>query len=277
MRKKILLLPLLALACACTGYQTGKQTDGEVLPADSATGVVLDSISLHLRKHLVEGQDAPSYDIALNVLAAKGDDDASRLFNEELCRTFFGAEGITVDSAMHFLADSLSASYTADLNDLYDRNTEDTFTFQYTYDQKGTVDEDSYPGLAAYTMTLSTYLGGAHGSYSISCLNLNLSTGRAIRCADFFQKDRLVNVKQLVEKSFMDKNGCNSLDELVEKTSIGSLGEIYVNENFLLLADSVEFVYNPYDVAPWACGLITTRVAYSDLAPCINKDILPQK
>ena len=47
--------------------------------------------------------------------------------------------------------------------------------------------------------------------------------------------------------------------------------------NFLLLRDSVEFIYNPYEVASWANGLITTRVAYSDLAPCIHQDVLPKQ
>ena len=109
-------------------------------------------------------------------------------------------------------------------------------------------------------------------------LNLNKKTGHAILRDDFFQKDKLSDVKHLVEKSLMEHNGCTTMSQLVERTGICSLGEVYVSDNnFLLLQDSVEFIYNPYEVASWANGLITTRVAYSELAPCTKQDILPKK
>lgn len=272
------MLPLLALACACTGNQTGNRTGEDSLAVDSVRGIRLDSVKCHLHKNLIEGKEAPSYDIAYVLLEAQGNDDASRLFNEELARAFFGKEGIPVDSAMRMDADSLASSYTADLKEFYDPACEDDFAFQYTCEQQASVAEDSYPGVAAYSVDMFSYTGGAHGNSIVTCLNLNLTTGRAIRYADFFVKGKERETKGIVEKSFMVKNGCASMGQLVEKTSIGSLGDIYVRDgNFLLLRDSVEFVYNPYEVAPYACGTITTRVAYSDLAPCINKDVLPHE
>ncbi len=272
------MLPLLALACACTGNQTGNRTGEDSLAVDSARGIVLDSLTYHVHKNLIEGKEAPSYDITYALLAAQGNDEASCLFNEELARAFYGKEGIPVDSAMHLQADSLASSYTADLKEIYDASCEDTFTFQYTCEQNATVDQDSYPGLAAYSVDQFDYLGGAHGNRIVTCLNLSLTTGRAIRYADFFVKGKESEIKSIIEKNFMLKNGCASMGQLVEKTSIGSLGDIYVRDgNFLLLRDSVEFVYNPYEVAPYACGLITIRVAYSDLAPCIHKEVLPHK
>ena len=127
-------------------------------------------------------------------------------------------------------------------------------------------------------MALSSYLGGAHGSYEEYCVNVNNLTGRAIHYSDFFRDESLPQVKKLIQESLMQKNGCTSMDQLVEKTSICALGEVYVRDNnFLLLADSVEFLYNPYEIAPWACGLVTARVAYSDLTSCIVPDVLPQK
>ncbi len=245
---------------------------------DSVKEVVLDSVKCHLHKNLIPGQDAPSYDIIYSLLAAKGDDEASRLFNEELARGFFGHEGISVDSAMHYQADSLATSYAADLKEVYDQSNDDTFAFMYTYEQTADVREDSHPGIAAYTMEVTTYLGGAHGSHDYYCLNLNRHTGRAIRRADFFQESKLAEVKHLVEQSLVKRNGCANMDQLVARTGICSLGEVYVHDdNFLLLADSVEFIYNPYEVASWANGTIVTRVAYSELAPCINKDVLPKE
>ena len=278
MKKKILLLPLLALVCACTGNQTSNQTGEDSTTVDSVKEVTLDTISLHLHKNLIEGKDAPSYDIVYKLLAAKGDDDLSRLFNEELSRGLFDKAGMQVDSAMRFQADSIAASYTADLKEFYQPDNEYDFAFKYTYEVNADVKDDSYPGIAAYTTELFTYTGGAHGGYLLTGLNLNRRTGHAILRDDFFQKDKLPDVKHLVEKSLMEHNGCSTMSQLVERTGICSLGEVYVsNNNFLLLQDSVEFIFNPYELASWANGLITTRVAYSDLAPCIKQDVLPKK
>lgn len=272
------MLPLVALACACTGNRTDSQSDADSLGVDSAQGIMLDSLTCHLHKNLIEGQDVPSYDITLALLAAQGDDEASRTFNEQLCLALYGKQGITLDSAVHFLADSLATSYAADIKEMYDPSAEDAFSFQYVYEVKANVDSASYPGVAAYSTDLYAYLGGAHGNLEVTCANLSLLTGRIIHAADFFQADKQSEVKQLVEQSLVKQYGCTSMDQLVEKTAIGSLGEVSVRDgNFLLLRDSVEFVYNPYEIAPWACGLITTRVAYSDLAPYTHQDVLPKK
>lgn len=268
----------MALACACTGNRTDSQSDADSLGVGSGQTIVLDSITCHRHKNLIEGQDAPSYDITLALLAAQGDDEASRTFNEQLCLALYDKQSITLDSAMHFLADSLATSYAADLKEMFEPGADDAFTFQYTYEVKASVDSASHPGVAAYTTDLYAYLGGAHGSREVTCANLSLLTGKTIHAADFFQEDKQAEVKQLVEQSLTKQYGCANMDQLAEKTSIGALGEVSVRDNnFLLLRDSVEFVYNPYEIAPWACGLITTRVAYSALAPYTHQDILSRK
>lgn len=241
-------------------------------------GVILDTLTYHLHKNVIEGKDVPNYDILCRLISAKGDDDASRQFNSQLCGTFFGKEGMPLDSAVHIFADSLAQAYEVELKQFYDPTCEDSFVFQYTYDMQASVEDDSRAGISAYSVIVTSYMGGAHGSHDVYCLNLNNHTGRAIRCADFFRQESISQVKGLIEKSLMDRNGCTSMEQLMEKTSICSLGEVYVRDNnFLLLSDSVEFLYNPYEIAPWACGLISARVSYSDLSSCIIPDVLPQK
>lgn len=272
------MLPLLALACACTGNQTGSQSQVDTVQVDSTPGLMLDTVRYQLSKKLIEGKEAPSYTITYTLLAAKGSDQVSCLFNEELARELFGKDGIQVDSAMHLQADSLASACTSDLNQFYDPAYEDSFTFKYQFETRADVHADSYPGVAAYSTDEFSYTGGAHGNREVRAVNLNKLTGRAIRRADFFQDGKLAEVKGLVEQSLMKSNGCTTMSQLVERTGICSLGQVYVGEhNFLLLRDSVEFIYNPYEVASWANGLITTRVAYSDLAPCIRQDVLPKQ
>ena len=272
------MMALMILFVSCTGNQTSNTSSSDSLTIEAQQGVVLDTITHHLHKEIVEGRETPSYDILFRVLAAKGDDEASRQFNSTLTKAFWGRDDIPLDSVIHTQADSLSRAFESELKEFYDFTGGDNFSSQYTYEIQSSVAEDSYPGLSAYRIVLSSYLGGAHGSYEEYCVNVNNLTGRAIHYSDFFRDESLPQVKKLIQESLMKKNGCTSMDQLVEKTSICALGEVYVRDNnFLLLADSVEFLYNPYEIAPWACGLVTARVAYSDLNSCIVPDALPQK
>ena len=50
--------------------------------------------------------------------------------------------------------------------------------------------------------------------------------------------------------------------DLQEETGIGALGELYLTNNFLLKNDSIEFLFNQYEIAPYAAGLIGVTVKW---------------
>jgi hypothetical protein len=45
-----------------------------------------------------------------------------------------------------------------------------------------------------------------------------------------------------------------------------------VPDNFLLLKDEVRFVYNRYDIAPYALGAIELALPYDKIKDCLNLD-----
>ena len=50
------------------------------------------------------------------------------------------------------------------------------------------------------------------------------------------------------------------LADLQEKTGITMLGDLYLTNNFLLKKDSIEFLFNQYEIAPYSAGLIDVTV-----------------
>ena len=50
------------------------------------------------------------------------------------------------------------------------------------------------------------------------------------------------------------------LADLQEKTGITMLGDLYLTDNFLFKGDSILFLFNQYEIAPYAAGLISVTV-----------------
>ena len=64
-----------------------------------------------------------------------------------------------------------------------------------------------------------------------------------------------------------------SLEEL-EDQGFGPIDEIKPTENFVIYADSMEFLYNIYEIAPYAYGAISVVIPYETLRPLLNTDYL---
>ena len=60
-------------------------------------------------------------------------------------------------------------------------------------------------------------------------------------------------------------NNCSTREELMEKTGILGLGELYLTENFQLRKDSITFCFGQYDIAPYASGITYISLSYDSL------------
>ena len=63
-----------------------------------------------------------------------------------------------------------------------------------------------------------------------------------------------------MEKQLCDDWEAEDMEELREQTGITMLGDLYLTNNFLLKNDSIEFLFNQYEIAPYAAGLISVTI-----------------
>ena len=73
-------------------------------------------------------------------------------------------------------------------------------------------------------------------------------------------------LEKLIEEmaTRLDNNKIQSLEDLQNEGILNSTN-IYVPDNFLLEKDEASFLYNKYDIAPYAVGTIVLSLPYTEI------------
>mgnify|MGYP003306620872 CR=1 FL=1 len=58
--------------------------------------------------------------------------------------------------------------------------------------------------------------------------------------------------------------------EDLQKLGILQLTNIYIPDNFLMFKEAVHFLFNRYDIAPYAAGEIVLEVPYEEIGPYLK-------
>ncbi|ETN94547.1 hypothetical protein P278_24900 [Zhouia amylolytica AD3] len=107
------------------------------------------------------------------------------------------------------------------------------------------------------------YTGGAHGYGAVSYMNIDAKTGALLETKDLFTDFSAFKV--LVEKKF------RQIHNIPEKESINSTGFMFDNDVFELPQNigynekGIVLIYNPYDIAAYAEGMIKIEIPFDDL------------
>lgn len=90
---------------------------------------------------------------------------------------------------------------------------------------------------------INEYGGGAHGNYAINYYQVNKATGKPVKLTELYTPEEINRMSTIMSVSI--------------DPSISLLTEtIRPNENFILTKDSITFIYNPYEIAPYSEGVI---------------------
>ncbi len=269
MRKTISVCFLATAVCACIGGGGTAQHGSE---GQDSIRVEWDSVTFHeIHRPMGDGDDKPSCAIDVCVETAVGHTKADSCISRTIAAAVLGDSLRLTPAAVHHFADSVKNGYTEEMSTLYDPDDEYTFRYQYVFDVKGARMPNSKDGVTAYKASVRVYQGGAHDGYAEVCVNMDARTGRELLSSDVFGEDKTARVKELIERQLMDDNGAETMEQLRDSTGITMLGEVYVSDfNFLLLKDGVHFIFNPYDIAPWATGLVEVKLTYRQLEGCLK-------
>lgn len=106
------------------------------------------------------------------------------------------------------------------------------------------------------------YTGGAHGNIQVFSRNYARSNGRTIGLNDLFgnPKKALDLMSELSRKKLLDQK----LPQNMVKA--GTTPEADNFSAFLLEKDGLILYFNPYQVGPWAAGIITVKLSLKELA-----------
>lgn len=255
MRKRhFLLLPLCALLCACPCKNNGQDVEEE--QAELSWGVV----TLNVREPIAP-DDTLCYEIDLMLDTLSGDsplaENLSTVLRDSVLRK---PRCATLKEAMAAFADSTKADWKVEIAEMYDTETDFNDGLQFSYEMGGFPLEIGREDILTYQVTQDYYLGGPHGLYVINYYNFDRKSGKLIGIRDIVPADKEKEVlKQMEEQLCRDWNA-KDVDDLREQTGILMMSELFLTNNFLLKKDSIEFLFNQYEIAPYAAGLISVTI-----------------
>ena len=252
--RHFLLLSLTTLLCACPckkGNEDVVNEPPELLWETSVLSFV--------------GQIAPDdslcYQIELTLDTLAGDSLLARNLAAVLRDSVLQKPRCTtVEEAMKAFVDSTTADWKAEIAERYDPESDFNHMLQFSYSVEGFSLETNREDILSYQVTKDYYLGGPHGIYEIRYYNFDKKSGKLIDIRDIVPADKEKEVLKQMEEQLLKDWDVKDVAELREKTGILMLGDLYLTNNFLLKKDSIEFLYNQYEIAPYSSGLISVTI-----------------
>jgi len=250
------LATLAILSCQPTG---GKGNDGQ--KGDNGEEVLFLTDSVHVSKN-IDSIMSIDYDFQFlkpgNTVA-----DSINAGINRLCIS--GSHDADVCTAISMAIDKEVNEMKAEVVEFYEPDDETFGEIQFYINRKGRFDADAADTVMVYQSSIDQYTGGAHGSYIPYTLNFSKRTGLVIGIGDVLDATQEQAILDIMLAKLLKDNNCSTREELMEKTGILGLGELYLTENFQLGKDSITFCFGQYDIAPYASGITYISLSYDSL------------
>ena len=244
-RIALLLIPLLLLA-ACDTFQTKTYQDDLVMPlAEGAADSLFYTISL---EYVTGGMLIPPME----------------RMNQTIVQQAFDLEDASGS------LEEMAATYRENLIDEYitENGSAPRQGLVLTWEDKisGSFTQ-KYKKWRNYLLSYFSFRGGAHGIQTVSQLVFNQEDGTLLTESDLFApgyEEPVAALMQAAVKAEMEADA-PELTELVE------MEFVVPNGNFSVGEAGVQWIFQPYEVGPYALGIVTALVSWNDLKPYLNK------
>lgn len=210
-----------------------------------------------------QGQDHPSCVFDLNVLKAHGTDTVfADAFNLDISYYMFGKRTTDVRDAMIGFIDSIITDFKRDNKEQIEYAKEEGYEPR-DIDYEFVLDTEVHYGnnrdIIGHFIKFYQYTGGAHGGTFITCRNLRLEDGSLVTLENYFKPGYEKVLIPILDQKLLEYAECSSRDELDEHGYFSN-EPMFVSENFEIRQDTIDFIYNQYDIAPYAQGITTLSV-----------------
>jgi len=250
--KKLFIASMVLLACACTDKKGGETEQADPLSWGSA--------ELCIENPVAPGEKE-CYQIKVKVDTLVGESELATSLAAVIRDSILWTQGSTIQEMVKHLADSIEAEWKTELAERYEPDSEYKDMYQYYYSLEANQIENDCDDVLSYSELIDTYLGGAHGSHYVQYFNFDRATGKLFSIQDVVPADKETLVLEAMQDRLCEDWEAKDLADLQEKTGITMLGDLYLTNNFLLQGDSITFLFNQYEIAPYAAGLISVTVS----------------
>ena len=237
--KKLLPLALgLVLLQACGGVQTARYEDDLALPRSE------------------ESADSLLFSVDLEYAVKGVPPEALEQMNGTILTQAFDLEDVpgTVEETAVRYRENLIDEY---LNEAGGFTWEDHITGAFS---------QKYKTWQNYFLTYYSYQGGAHGIQTASQIVFDTKTGAVLTEEDFFAEGYEEPVSELLRKTVQASLSAEA-PELVELIQLEAVAP---NGNFSVDRDGMEWLFQPYEVGPYALGIVSVTLSWDQLKPYLK-------
>ena len=245
----------------------------------SSKSVITENFSLTDKVYLAEKDTTVgALTIDLNIELPVSYHDADILFKiKTIIRTeLFGDIFLNIpeDSLLHYYAAELSREYIENNADFAARLTKNSrLVFDNTIILEGFAllnDENIF----SYGISRFIDFGGAHPIQTRLFYNFNLTSGKVIFEEDIFVEDYATELTEIIKNKLLA-----DLNENVDTPYMDSFNhsayfmhEIKPNGNFYINDESICYVFNPYEIAPYYIGETEVVLPYNLISHLLKPD-----
>ena len=263
-RHTLFALCLLASLASCSG--SGKQQSS----ADSTQGSCCDSIypvqwdSIHIKTTYYDKQAArEGSSVKVDILYHYPTNDTTLL--KTINKAFFGNTYATMSPKVAL------EQYLREVRSEYLFGTDSLgFSAKELADMKSELDlENSITYYDDYIITMQKELytysaGAAHGLHGVGNYTIDRRSKDVISEGDLFIDGYEAELGKVLQRALVKYLGRKNAQE-VEKEDGFSITDLSGNDNFRLDAKGMTYTYNPYEIAPYAFGVIEVFVPYEEV------------
>jgi hypothetical protein len=118
------------------------------------------------------------------------------------------------------------------------------------------------------------YMGGAHGNYATTHYNFDLHTGKLLGLDDLLKKDYSTALLALIEEELKKEFLEEGMTKLSDAGFFLENDQLSLPQSFAIKKDGLQFVYNPYEIAPYAMGQQIVHIPYQKMSHLIKESKL---
>lgn len=253
MKRILLLTGIVALLASCSMGSEDSLHFNKV-QADKIVALSNDNNSPSCRVHLELDYATPD------------NGHRAEIVNNAIQHRLLDMEELEMKQAADSFANLYTTNYKKNFLPLYNQDRADTTKRSwYEYHYIITTDVNSgHNGASVYHINLDYYEGGAHSINQHLTMNFAKDTGRQLSLSDVFAPGYEHKLNEVLLKALLEKTASKNLSELHDKGYLYSM-DMFPSENFILGDDTITFIYNPYEIAPYAAGFTELTIAYSAL------------
>lgn len=124
----------------------------------------------------------------------------------------------------------------------------------------------------SYQFKVFSYMGGAHGNTITANRVFDLNSQQVITLSNLFSTDNLSEVGALLRQALATLNECESVEQLAQAGIFFSVNEIEPTDNFMLDDKGLTWIYDPYEIAPYAYGPVTVSLTWKELVDLLDPE-----